>query len=929
MCPGRNDCPHNGWQQWEKEPQSLAEVAKKTGLPWGKWLLEDARTSVESQWKQRPPRFKGKQVKLEDIAGFVVELLSTNAFDSGPRIPWIDFTAPGDGKVVAITQRQLAYLVANALMGNTISGKDGLSAALVRCSAKRPAPQGYLFSLLSFLAVLSQELTNGSQGRTLIAATPGGPSDAWKDKLADTKMSAPSMCASEAGGANCGLADFMSGGTEFQAVTDMAGEVVGGGAELCDLATSQDESLVQFYSEALAFSFFAGNGGRLPVPWTLLGARRYLRDLSGQSGAGAPYYGLCGGIRFTDWLNEDIVQAEVEVPLDRNLRERVHSYAFVAVGSKCSGCMGCKVDDAVQNKCPEQRNHVDADINLWYQAYEPTMYNPWVQAAFRLVIRRIGTGPWGAGVWYGDSQQYFLAAWLGTALLNKNDIKLDYYVYSKFCENPGNQCYVLGDKGCQACLANSSGNQYPVPASRCGKQSAQDMVFKFGGGAAMSLYQQLGIQAAPTIIASVDYQVFDLLANVTSPSGSILKIKSPAPPNGMGMIAHEKWTIKQGGTLQHVSGRCIDAPEPMKPGSGVHMWDCYDSLPSQQWIYDQGTGHIRNSAGICLDTEDPSKDGSALRLAACSEQGHQKWLVNAETGLLQNKEGKCIDAPMPVVNGGEVHLWQCFPKLDSQKWVHKEPGSGIMLIKDWRGLCLAVAAASTGSATLTMEGCDDKLIARQGWVYSSSTGLMQHGQQCLTSATPMRPGTAVSMAPCDAHSQQQQWSYTTEGAFRHAHGICLDAPEPDVVGSAVHMWPCYATLGNQQWVQDDAVGLVRNRHGFCLDASMPSIKGSIVRMAACHAELQSQHWHYEEGTGLIKTQYGSCLQSADATKQGSDLAVSDCDSTKPNQRWLYDDASGTIRHPGGLCIDTPDATKEQGAVHLWTCFDHFPSQEWV
>merc|ERR1712190_522891 len=121
----------------------------------------------------------------------------------------------------------------------------------------------------------------------LVAVTPKGVDmQSWRQKLNQHRLTPPTLCLRQGQGTECGLADFMSGGTPFQALTDIAGGVVGGGALLCGIADSQDESLVQFYSEVLAFAFFASSAGAhqmLPVPFTLLGARRYLRDLSGES----------------------------------------------------------------------------------------------------------------------------------------------------------------------------------------------------------------------------------------------------------------------------------------------------------------------------------------------------------------------------------------------------------------------------------------------------------------------------------------------------------------------------------------------------------------------------------------------------------------------------------------------------------------------
>merc|ERR1712039_153279 len=297
----------------------------------------------------------------------------------------------------------------------------------------------------------------------------------------------------------------MSGGTPFQALTDIAGGVVGGGAQLCDIADSQDESLVQFYSEVLALSFFAKPGDAvemLPVPFTLLGARRYINDLTGESSPG----GTCGTLREKDWLNEEIQIQTVPVSINGEKKD-VPASAFVAVASACSGCLAgdtCTMEQNVNNLCDAQRRHLDQDLSLWFQAYEATMYNEVVQPAMRSIIQRIGSGPWGAGVWWGDSQQYFLTTWLATTLLAGGDRLLDYYMYDHFCENPGNQCFVFGAQGCAKCIADSQANT-GIKASRCGMKTVHDMVTMFEGKPAQVLYSALlSVQSPPA-------QVFDVV----------------------------------------------------------------------------------------------------------------------------------------------------------------------------------------------------------------------------------------------------------------------------------------------------------------------------------------------------------------------------------------------------------------------------------
>jgi len=366
--------------------------------------------------------------------------------------------------------------------------------------------------LLSFLAVLSQELGHEEQGSLLVAATPRARAyrtgkEAWREHLADRTMAAPELCMSHAGAtgmASCGLADFMAGDTPFQAVTDIAGNALGGGAGLCELADTQEESLVQFYPEALALAFFAGGPTwALPVPLAVLGARRYVSDINGETGLGPPYQGQCGRIRERNWLNEKIMNVTTKVSIaGRNLR--IAASAFVAVASKCTACEAyskCSVEDMVNNACDVQRRLLNEDIAFWYQGYESSMYHVAVQVAFRAVVKRIGTGPWGAGEWRGDSQQSFLAVWLATSLINGPS--LDYYVYSHFCENPGNQCFVLGKMGCEECIKGSMVEM--VRAKSCGTKSIWDVIGYFQGRPTKEFYDHLSKVKPPP------GQVFDLL----------------------------------------------------------------------------------------------------------------------------------------------------------------------------------------------------------------------------------------------------------------------------------------------------------------------------------------------------------------------------------------------------------------------------------
>lgn len=242
----------------------------------------------------------------------------------------------------------------------------------------------------------------------------------------------------------------------------------------------------------------------LPTPMTVLGARRYLSQISGESMSGK-----CGSISSENWLNDDISSKTVPVQLG-NRKVRVMASSFVAVASKCIACEAagkCSPEELANNVCDHQRRFLADDVERWYQAYEPSMYNKAVHGAFRSVVKRIGTGPWGAGVWAGDSQQSFLAVWLATSLLGGPI--LDYYAYSNFCENPGNQCFVLGQRDCKKCL-RQSGMAHSIFEKRCGATGVQDIIAQFQGKSVDSLFQ------AVVKIGQPPQTVFDLLVSFGS-----------------------------------------------------------------------------------------------------------------------------------------------------------------------------------------------------------------------------------------------------------------------------------------------------------------------------------------------------------------------------------------------------------------------------
>merc|ERR1719436_968014 len=104
------------------------------------------------------------------------------------------------------------------------------------------------------------------------------------------------------------------------------------------------------------------------------------------------------------------------------------SRPFLAFQSSNQGFLGGDdVDEATKrarrNREPKQRDvdpqsewSFEKQVLAWYNAVALTSYGDAIQPVLKDMIESIGTGPWLAGVWFGDSQLGFLASWIGQAI---------------------------------------------------------------------------------------------------------------------------------------------------------------------------------------------------------------------------------------------------------------------------------------------------------------------------------------------------------------------------------------------------------------------------------------------------------------------------------------------------------------------------------
>jgi hypothetical protein len=121
-------------------------------------------------------------------------------------------------------------------------------------------------------------------------------------------------------------------------------------------------------------------------------------------------------------------------------------------------------------------------VAAWYNAVSLTSWHPEVQVMLKRMVVAIGSGPWGSGVWWGNSQLFFIVAWMGQALAAQTweqTLPLDYYIYSSFTENPSNQCLVHSKGDCEACLkaCDNDGSAWPGPDQRyCCMEPGKDWI---------------------------------------------------------------------------------------------------------------------------------------------------------------------------------------------------------------------------------------------------------------------------------------------------------------------------------------------------------------------------------------------------------------------------------------------------------------------
>lgn len=500
------------------------------------------------------------------------------------------FPTPRDqlepGQWVAYSRRQVCYIVAKSFVGSeTVGYANGLLRFMHKqvggptgCTAAGGDFGRAWWTLLAACAA-DPSLSGGGQGPVLVAAKARDepPMEQLWSAAEDAPLAAAGLrtCSyddgtgpgdqlvdASAGGlgrvpnAGCRAptaqgpgADFMTGGLVGQATQDISANFLGGYiyGNTCGLGGGQDERLMVYYPEVSALTFFLSEAGpdgvygppQLRQPAWILGARRVRVGVDG----------TC--------LFENAFEVDPNVPLTSDLIEiqlrgarfrMSGSKPFLAFMSENQGFLGWPPSFDVtslarRNKEPRQRDvdpqsgtSFEKQVRAWFRAVALSSYDEAVQPVLKAIVTSLGVGPWGAGLWWGDSQVSLLASWIGHALAARtwdSELPLDYYMYAAFTENPGNQCLVHSSGRCRTCLERcenvSAGQQHaywlPSEAFRkpgsldpcaadagdCGKYGLEDVARHFGSGSAASLWQAVEQILAAEAGKAPAKSVFDLL----------------------------------------------------------------------------------------------------------------------------------------------------------------------------------------------------------------------------------------------------------------------------------------------------------------------------------------------------------------------------------------------------------------------------------
>ncbi|CAE7847487.1 unnamed protein product [Symbiodinium microadriaticum] len=498
--------------------------------------------SFENGW----PNPFGKSA--EDVASWLWnDLLASNPFGNyGVLVPWPeeDDDQLGHGGWVAYSRRQVCYITAKSFFGGTLWNYDsGLFRLMEMCQGACD----FRASFATLLAACSADetLADGKQGPMILTAKANAaPEVSDVRALAENvilESSGLRICDYDAGAGDISNAetvpesgcvprtasnpgvDFMTGGLEGQVTQDISASWFGGylfDAKACGLGGGQDERLSVYFPEVTVLAYFLSRSMPYPQvrqPVWFLGARNFFKNLDGTARFDSPL--VLSDLPVDDRDLETITLEGASYQIDRSrpvvvfmsesqgfFKETKHNLAL----ARTNRLLG-------QRDMSTGKFAFEKQVRAWYRSMALDSYDEAIRPIFKKLSRSLGAGPWLAGLWWGDSQLGFLAAWLGQALAAHTwgqPLPLDYYLYADFTENPGNMCYLLPGEACEKCLETCQNPDPPASAywmpdeayfngrpcvpdkSICGREGFDDVVGAFLGRSVAEAWREIEYKVA-------------------------------------------------------------------------------------------------------------------------------------------------------------------------------------------------------------------------------------------------------------------------------------------------------------------------------------------------------------------------------------------------------------------------------------------------
>mmetsp|Transcript_41938 Transcript_41938/g.97676 ORF Transcript_41938/g.97676 Transcript_41938/m.97676 type:complete len:597 (-) Transcript_41938:19-1809(-) len=486
------------------------------------------------------------------------ELLPSNPFGNyGVLVPWPDEDDDqlGHGGWVAYSRRQVCFITAKSFFGEKLWGYN---AGLFRLMDMCKGACDFRASFATLLAACAKDptLKDGAQGpMILVAKADVAPSvEDVRAKAQDVVLESSQlrMCDYDAKagpfpnvepvpeegckerGPSAPGVDFMTGGLDGQVTQDISASWFGGylfAAKACGLGGGQDERLSVYFPEVTVLAFFLSESSQYPQvrqPVWFLGTRNFFKNLDGTARFDSPL--VLADVPLDDKL--------VDVSLFGHDYKIDSSRPVVVFMSETQGFFTESkwgLERARTNRLEGQRDMghgeyaFEKQVRAWYRSMALDSYDEAVRPILKLLSRSVGAGPWLAGLWWGDSQLGFLAAWLGQVLAAQTwsqPLPLDYYLYADFTENPGNMCYILPGDACQNCLDICQNPDPPESAywmpekayfnkrpcvpdkSICGSKGFDDVVAAYLGRNVLDVWNEIESKVAA---GSLDENVFDIL----------------------------------------------------------------------------------------------------------------------------------------------------------------------------------------------------------------------------------------------------------------------------------------------------------------------------------------------------------------------------------------------------------------------------------